>query len=720
MCANPADQFEVHLAADGTGGVVVAWSDSRGNEDFRPDYYAQRVTYSGAFAWAADGVPIVASPGIEAYLDIAGDGAGGAIVVWTDDPLGVSDLYAQRLDAATGAGQWGAAGTPITQDPTRQEFPHVIFDGARALVVWNDIPMNPGPWLPRIFAQALGPLGNAIWAPGGVVVSPSAIQFTDTDPVSDGLGGFIIAWSSQSGAGATHDVYAQRVDASGLPVWGPNGVALSLAPGGQIVKSIVSDARGGAIVVWDDGRNLPGYTEDVYAARVTHAGVATWTADGVPVSSADSVQIHSVAVPDGAGGAVVAWIDTRNAGDDKLDIFAQQVGASGSAGVRAPSVDCQPDLCGYAYTDFGDAPENLPGFPSGSLGHYPTCKTATTAGTQEIECGAALSTPPGSTGYVEHVGTYGDANYVTFGCQKGPAVVGVDSEVDGLVNVGTGPPPLMPVTSACDPAAPLQNFEDAFGGLWFGGDDLASPAWGVALASRPTFRNCATASLRLRTGACGPQNATAYLNVLVDWNQDGDWNDVARCGAAGAETCAPEWAVKNALVSVRPGCDSLDTPVFQVGPATGGTWMRLTLTLAPVTDDFPWAGSALNSEPGGATGAFAGGETEDYPVTIVEAVDVGAPPTPDALVLAPPAPNPGAGETDVRFALPHASQVRLGVYDLAGRRVRSLASGMRPAGTHVVRWDGRDETGAPAPSGLYFVRLEAAGATRVRTVVRTR
>ena len=49
---------------------------------------------------------------------------------------------------------------------------------------------------------------------------------------------------------------------------------------------------------------------------------------------------------------------------------------------------------------------------------------------------------------------------------------------------------------------------------------------------------------------------------------------------------------------------------------------------------------------------------------------------------------------------------------MRGRLVRTLVDGARSAGEHVARWDGRDGSGAPAAAGVYFVRLEAAGATR--------
>lgn len=89
------------------------------------------------------------------------------------------------------------------------------------------------------------------------------------------------------------------------------------------------------------------------------------------------------------------------------------------------------------------------------------------------------------------------------------------------------------------------------------------------------------------------------------------------------------------------------------------------------------------------------------------------------LALARPSPNPFTSSTRVAFTMPHAADVSLDVYDLGGRLVRTLARGERhAAGAHALDWDGRSETGAPAPSGAYFVRLRAGGGDRTRRVVR--
>lgn len=69
-------------------------------------------------------------------------------------------------------------------------------------------------------------------------------------------------------------------------------------------------------------------------------------------------------------------------------------------------------------------------------------------------------------------------------------------------------------------------------------------------------------------------------------------------------------------------------------------------------------------------------------------------------------PNPFLGATTIGFALASATQVELGVYDLSGRLVRSLARGHLGAGAHRIEWNGRDDEGRRATPGVYFVRLE--------------
>jgi choice-of-anchor B domain-containing protein len=74
-------------------------------------------------------------------------------------------------------------------------------------------------------------------------------------------------------------------------------------------------------------------------------------------------------------------------------------------------------------------------------------------------------------------------------------------------------------------------------------------------------------------------------------------------------------------------------------------------------------------------------------------------------------PNPFNPATTIAYEIEHGAEVTLSIHDAAGRLVRVLSRGHEGAGRHESRWDGVDDRGNRAASGVYFVRLTAGGAT---------
>ena len=70
-------------------------------------------------------------------------------------------------------------------------------------------------------------------------------------------------------------------------------------------------------------------------------------------------------------------------------------------------------------------------------------------------------------------------------------------------------------------------------------------------------------------------------------------------------------------------------------------------------------------------------------------------------------PNPFNPTTTIRYSLPKESTVKLSVYNLLGQEVASLRNDVQGAGQHDVVWNGRNDTGSPVATGVYFYRLEA-------------
>jgi hypothetical protein len=98
----------------------------------------------------------------------------------------------------------------------------------------------------------------------------------------------------------------------------------------------------------------------------------------------------------------------------------------------------------------------------------------------------------------------------------------------------------------------------------------------------------------------------------------------------------------------------------------------------------------------------------------------GAPPA-DLALLGQNYPNPftlAAGATVIRFVTWVEGPATLRLLDAAGRNVRVLLDGFLDRGEQVVRWDGRNERGEVAGSGVYFYRLDVPGYTTARRLVR--
>lgn len=91
---------------------------------------------------------------------------------------------------------------------------------------------------------------------------------------------------------------------------------------------------------------------------------------------------------------------------------------------------------------------------------------------------------------------------------------------------------------------------------------------------------------------------------------------------------------------------------------------------------------------------------------------------PAALRLELAGPNPFRSGVALRYAVPALSVVELAIYDIHGRRVRTLHEGALRAGEHAARWDGRTDAGRVTSTGIYFVRLRDPRAAVTRRLIR--
>jgi len=285
LCTAAGGQVAPTITSDGAGGAILTWDDNRsGNVHI----YAQRVNGSGAVQWTADGVALCTAARDQYVAGITSDGAGGAIVTWQDTRSGsYVDIYAQRVNAS-GAAQWTTDGVALyTATGGSTESFQITSDGAGgAIVTWSE---NRS-WDYDIYAQRVNASGAVQWTADGVALCTAARVQYSPQIVSDGAGGATVTWRDDR-SGSNYDIYAQRVDALGAVQWTTDGVALCTATGDQGFPQITFDGVGGAIVSWYDYRSG---NWDIYAQRVDAAGhtvVATLLQNYASSFSGDRIAI---------------------------------------------------------------------------------------------------------------------------------------------------------------------------------------------------------------------------------------------------------------------------------------------------------------------------------------------------------------------------------------------------------------------------------------------
>ena len=325
LCTAENEQRFPVLIKDGEGGAIVAWSDAR---HANRDVFAQRISATGDMRWNADGIPICDLPSSQSWPLIVSDTAGGAILVWGDTRHGNQDSYAQRIDA-NGNKLWAPEAVPVCTHPTLQDDLNAIADDkGGVIVVWED-------WRngnQDIYAQRIDANGKPLWEANGVPVYRGEGDQYDPVLIADGEGGAIFAWWDIS----TPDwnIFAQRLSADGKPMWNSGDgaedapIPVCTAIGNQGAPVAVSDDNGGVFFVWSDYRNDPNfYTRaQLYAQRIAANGDALWAADGILVCDLQVNQQQPDCIRDGHGGFIVTWWDER---DIFADIYAQRINANG-------------------------------------------------------------------------------------------------------------------------------------------------------------------------------------------------------------------------------------------------------------------------------------------------------------------------------------------------------------------------------------------------------
>jgi hypothetical protein len=333
--AGSTHQHGSGVAVNRYGEFVVVWTDGRGGED---DVYARRYDAGGnpfgpGFRLSDVSTGAQVNPGIEARPD------GGYWAVWADARSANQDIYCQRLDRN---GNKVGPNSRINDDQgsALQRCSSIGMDARGFIcVAWED-ERNGVSDIYRCMTDASGNLLGANLrlnddGPGG-----AAQYYPGT---AGGNRRFIVAWVDKRVGPDSMDIYAQYLDADGMPV-GSNFLVNSDAAGAsQWYPYAAMDSSNNAVILWEDAR---GGSRQMYCRRYDSSGAPM--GPEVAVQDSAGAGYYGSAAMNQSGRFVTAWMDYRSG---KSDIYCQAFRADGSR------------IGGNILANL-DAPGNYHGYPS--------------------------------------------------------------------------------------------------------------------------------------------------------------------------------------------------------------------------------------------------------------------------------------------------------------------------------------------------------------------
>lgn len=273
---------------------------------------------------------------------------GGYYVSWADAPNGY-DIRLQKLDAA-GNALWAPGGVLVADRSFSfvYDYSLAVDTAGNALLAFHCCENNSAD--EHIVAQRMSPQGAPLWGANGVTVSSAGEGGLVSRIAGTSDGGAAVAW-----ANATSSVRVQKLDAQGAPQWAGDGVTYAPTGNGKFLLSdLQASDNGNAIVSFQ--AQLANFNRQLWTQKLASAdGASLWGANPVVISDNSSGILQLGYFPpfvdDGAGGAVYVWyvVSGLNGGN----VRAQHVDAAGAKKLAANGLDLTVDATQSHYNAVG-------------------------------------------------------------------------------------------------------------------------------------------------------------------------------------------------------------------------------------------------------------------------------------------------------------------------------------------------------------------------------
>jgi hypothetical protein len=217
-----------------------------------------------------------------------------------------------------------------TVNETQRET-RICGDGnGNTFLFWRDYRFETTLFGGDIYVQKLDIKGMPVWtANGSSLISGYGGQF-DPKVISDGEQGAYMIWRTTPNSFQSYTLHAQRINNNGNNLWGSSGITVQSNLGTTISPAINADESDDLLITWQLALTGVPNSMDIYAQKINEAGEIQWGANGLLICPTSGRNVlGSRIISDQKGGAFISWSDNR---DDisNFDVYAQRVSSDGT------------------------------------------------------------------------------------------------------------------------------------------------------------------------------------------------------------------------------------------------------------------------------------------------------------------------------------------------------------------------------------------------------
>lgn len=316
-------QEEPRLTSDGSGGIYTIWTNHRADDYSDLDIYAQHIGSTGSVTMDPAGGVVCDAPYAQERPLIRPDGDHGAIVAWGDARTGSVGIYIQRIDSV-GNALWEVNGKSLYYgiDGNAKNMQLRLGENDELVAFWED--HRRGAIGSHIYMQRVNPAGTPQFLTNGIPLTSSDTVRQMLPEVARKAGdeeNYYVAWTDKT---SERGVRVLRADADASPLWDEYGIPVENAFGESGNAKVAAIASGGAVVGWSDFRSFWSY--QVYLQKYDTDGNPLWTEDGVLVGNEEGdnllMGLHPV-----SDGVYVVW---QSGTFEDLNLMVDLIGYDGN------------------------------------------------------------------------------------------------------------------------------------------------------------------------------------------------------------------------------------------------------------------------------------------------------------------------------------------------------------------------------------------------------